>query len=339
MKKYSKDPRQSYQFYMTDLFNSLGCDCVNYERYLLPANTSSRIMKRVYDVPLDVRNIINNYSNEQMDDLLKLYIPKFMNINRFESLTKELKSFITQATNLTEGEKERLCSYTAPEIMLREVLICAIRIDNRLKLNDEVWRNGVNSINLVSGDIIGLSFNKKECIKEKIIVIPVDSDFHLRISGAGETKPEVSKTTLHGKWILRMEKEGFSIDEIRKMINKSIIIKDGIGSLSKLMYKNVIFYLVGLSKFDENNMAHSDKEAISKCVINILNEYNKTGQGAPLYVPLMGTGRSRIGLSNDEAIDLLIEECKNNKEKIQGTVNVLVYTKDLEEIMEVVHEL
>lgn len=339
MKKYSKNPRQSYQFYMTDLFNSLGCNCVNYERNLLPTNTSSRIMTRAYDVPKDVRCIINDYSNEQIDKFLKAYITEYMNINRFESLINELKNFIMQATNLTDGEKERLCSFTVPAIMIREALICAIRIDNRLRLNDEVWSNGVNSINLVSGDIIALSFNKKECINEKIVVIPVDSDFHLHISGASEEKPEVSKTTLHGQWLMRMEKEGFTIEDIRRMINESIINSDSIGSISKLVYKSVIFYLVGLSKFDDNNIAHSDKNAISKCVINILNEYNKTGQGVPLYIPLMGTGRSRIGLSNEEAIDLLIEECKKNKEKIQGTVNVLVYIKDLEKIMEVVHEL
>ena len=118
-----------------------------------------------------------------------------------------------------------------------------------------------------------------------------------------------------------------------------MIIRDDIGSISKLKYKSVVFYLVGLSKFDENNMAHSDKDCISKCVTNILNEYNRTGQGVQLYLPLMGTGRSRGGLSNEEAIDLLIEECKKNKEKIQGTVNILVYTKDLENIMKVEHEL
>jgi len=339
MKKYSKNPRQSYQFYMTDLFNSLGCDCVNYERNLLPTNTSSRIMTRVYDVPKDVRDIINDYSNEQIDKFLKKYITEYMNISRFESLTSELKSFIMQTTNLAEGEKELLCSYTVPVIMIRESLIYAIRIDNRLKLNDKIWSNGTNSINLVRGDIIALSFNKKECINEKIVVIPVDSDFHLHISGANETKPEVSKTTLHGKWLMRMAKEGFTIEDIKSMINESMVNKDGVGSISKLFFNSVVFYLVGLSKFDKNNLAHSDKEAISKCVTNILDEYNRTGQGAPLYIPLMGTGRSRIGLSNEEAIDLLVEECKKNKEKIQGTVNILVYSKDLEEIMEVVHEL
>lgn len=223
--------------------------------------------------------------------------------------------------------------------MIREALIYAIRLDNRLKLNDKVWSNGVNSINLVSGDLMALSFNKKECIKEKIVVIPVDSDFHLHISGVDEVKPEVSKTTLHGQWLMRMEKEGFTIKDIRKMINESMINEDGIGSISKLIFKSVVFYLVGLSKFDENNMAHSDRDAISKCVINILEEYDRTGQGAPLYIPLMGTGRSRVGLSNEESMNLLVDECIKNKEKIQGTVNVLVYTKDLEEIMEVVNEL
>ena len=338
MKKYSKDPRQSYQFYMTNLFNSLGCNSINYEGYFLPTNTSSRIMTRAYDVPKDIREIVNDYSNEQIDKLLKTYINQYMNVNRFESLIGELRNFIMQASNLTDGEKEYLCSKTAA-VMLRESLICAIRIDNRLKLDYKVWNNGTNSIKVVSGDIIALSFNKKECIKEKIVVIPFDSEFHLHISGAGATKPEVSKTTLHGQWLTRMEKEGFTIEEIKRMINESMIIRDDIGSISKLKYKSVVFYLVGLSKFDENNMAHSDKDCISKCVTNILNEYNRTGQGVQLYLPLMGTGRSRVGLSNEEAIDLLIEECKKNKEKIQGTVNILVYTKDLENIMKVEHEL
>lgn len=339
LKKYAKKPTDAYQFFLTDLFRCIGRNKKKYGTYMLASNAASRIMTREYDVPEDIRDIINESAYNEIKESMKVFISEYMNAYVFDSLVNELKEFISNASNLTDIEKDKLLGNEIALDLITETLIFVVRIDNRLKLNKKVWSNGKNSIFLLNGDLMALSFNAKEKNKEKIVVIPFDKDYHLNITRINSSYPEVSIETLHGQWIKRMQDEGLTTEDIKKEIDNGVINRDSIGSISKVYHNNVLFYLVGLSIFDENNKAHSSRDAIKICVANILEEYDKTGQGAPIYIPLLGTGRSRIGLSYVESIKAIKEECLKHKENIQGTVNIIVYTKNLEEIGDDISEL
>ena len=338
LKKYSNNPAKAYQFFLTDLFDYL----INFSKDIfVESNVSSRIMTRQYDVPNYIRDLINSESKIEIQERFNKFINEKMNLYKIEALIKELKDLINLSSNLKPKEKENMKSIHETLSFLTTILFFTIRVDNRIKLKQNLWHNGVNSIDLITGDLMSLSFNAKEKEKEKIVIIPFDTNYHLHVSSIEEKYPEVSKETLHGKWLLKMQNMNYTNEKIKSLIEVSNKYNNGIGSIGKLLVNKVLFYLVGLSKFDENNKVPDNRniEDIKICINNILDEYNNTGQGVPLYIPLLGTGRSRFGLSYDESIQIICEECIKNKIKIQGKINILVYNKNLEEMMEVKDDL
>lgn len=64
-----------------------------------------------------------------------------------------------------------------------------------------------------------------------------------------------------------------------------------------------------LSEFNENN-AQASKNEVIKCIGSILEYYNMYVQEYGLYLPLMSTGLSRMGLLHDEdfqTIDAILQ--------------------------------
>lgn len=212
------------------------------------------------------------------------------------------------------------------------------------------WANGDGKINVRYDDIMKVSFPKKSKGK-KIVVIPVNTCFDTIVDEnlASCDKPLVSATTVHGLWLKNMVKNGISISDIdlaidRYISNKNIRYTKELtieeknrgkrkcfenGTVVIVDGKNgVTFFLVALSEFDENNRAQSSKEDVINCVKKLLEFYDVNGQGYEMYVTLMGTGRSRAGLSHEESLQTMKAVCSLYSHKIHGTVNIVIYTKD-----------
>lgn len=338
LKKYANNPSDSFQLFLTDLFDAIGKNDDEYDIDMLPSNTSSRIMTRQYDVPNDIRNIINKTPRERIKNAIACFCNDKINIYEKEKLFNELLTYINNSFNISPESKQLLNNATSLVDLITDSIIMTVRLDNRLKINEEIWCNGNNKIKLVSGDLMALSFNSKEKGIPKIVVIPIDVDNHLHVSGINESNPEVSIKTLHGMWLKKME-QYHSIAEIQRMITENVINPNEIGSISKVCVNAVMFYLVSLSKFDAHNKANSNIDNLKKCIQSILEEYDNSGQGYPLYIPLLGTGRSRIGLSYEESIKIIKDECLKHKNKIQGEIHIIIYTKNLEEILEAKNDL
>ncbi len=325
MKKYAIKTKESNQIFISYLFSLIS----NYdEKYiLLASNNASRIMQRKYDVPKDIREMINSKSLKEVATILETFIDKKIDKNQLDLFFDELKQVLNSHPDIPNSIKIDLNNNRM--LGLLKLLIHTIKKDNRLIIKKEIWRNGCNTLNVINGDIIALAFNAKEKQKEKIVVIPFDVDYHLIVTKVNNKYQEVSSETIHGKWIQRMVDDGYSIDQLKKEIKDDVINPNEIGSIAKISKDNVLFYLLGLSKFDSNNRAQSNINNVRYCISKILDEYDKTGQGVPLYIPLLGTGRSRVYLSKDESEKIIKEECLKNKEKIMGTVNIVLYTNDL----------
>lgn len=82
--------------------------------------------------------------------------------------------------------------------------------------------------------------------------------------------------------------------------------------------------MLAVSSFDKNNVARSSAENIKKALIKLLEFYDVNGQGYDLYIPLIGTGRSRAGLSLQDAYNLITTVLKDNKDKIYGNIHVVL---------------
>ncbi|MDE6662497.1 MAG: hypothetical protein K2K46_04050, partial [Lachnospiraceae bacterium] len=102
--------------------------------------------------------------------------------------------------------------------------------------------------------------------------------------------------------------------------NGTIVIVDG--------KNDVTFFLLAISEFDENNRGQSSKEDIINCVKKLLEFYDVNGQGYEMYLTLMGTGRSRAGLSHEESLQTIKSVLSLYSQKIHGIINIVVYSKD-----------
>lgn len=217
-----------------------------------------------------------------------------------------------------------------------------------------LWTTGDGKVTVCYSDIMKLSFPKKKTVK-KIVVIPVNTCFDTIVDEniSLYDKPLVSPTTIHGLWIKNMVKHGFNINDIDIAIEKSISLR-GIKPVKELSRQekkrgklkcyengtiavvegrnNVDFFLLALSEFDENNKAQSSKDEVIKSLRSLLEFYDANGQGYQMYITLMGTGRSRAGLTHYDSLQIITSVFSLYSEKIHGDINIVIYKKDRDKV-------
>lgn len=76
----------------------------------------------------------------------------------------------------------------------------------------------------------------------------------------------------------------------------------------------------------------SEKEKIETALKKMLEFYDCKGQGYELYLPLVGTGRSRAGLSYQESYNLIKKVLLENEGQIQGHITIVVQTEVLRKL-------
>ena len=204
----------------------------------------------------------------------------------------------------------------------------------------EIWQQGNASIGVLYGDIIKIGFSKKRLkFGKRIVVIPVNTHFDTLVNDE-----IVAASSLHGQWINYLCKNGETTNSINDKIQSQILLQNlaplhedpskignptayPLGSIIKYNYDNTIFYLISSSEYDTNLQAHCDKEQLQNVIKSLIIFYDTFGQGYPIYIPLLGTELSRVGISESESMQLIVDLCMLNREKIHGKVNVVVYEK------------
>lgn len=219
----------------------------------------------------------------------------------------------------------------------------------------------LNSVEIVKGkvysryaDLWKIAFPRKSTSEKKIVVISVNTAYDTIVddSVAGIDKPLVSPKTMHGQWIKKMIERGVPAQTIKQVIDESLSLqgteasdtvdrapkKRGatktypIGTVATYEVGSTIFYLLALSDFDENNNAHTSKDDLVSAITSLLDYYDKHGNGYDIYIPLLGTGQSRTGITKDESLEVLTSMCRLYSEKINGCAYVIVYNKEREEV-------
>lgn len=216
----------------------------------------------------------------------------------------------------------------------------------------QVWKRGKNKVSAMYSDLFKIAFHIYK--NKRIIVIPVNDTFETIIEEPGENvvNPLVSSETIHGRWISKyLNETGISQKELNNRIQTDLKKRGAIGlkrdsqtvkgndisfPLGTIAVidgpKNSIFYLVAISKFDENNQSHSIKRQIRDCIDDLLEFYDREGQGKPIYIPLMGTGRSRANLSHIQSFKIIKSTVLTNEAAINGEINIVVYEKDKDKV-------
>lgn len=211
-----------------------------------------------------------------------------------------------------------------------------------------VWAQGDGTLETAYGDLFDVGEGG-----ESMRVIPVNTTFDTVVDrgGCGDGLPPlVAPGTLHGKWIECALGAALTRDELDARIASSLSgiaperilsVRDkprgkreeyGIGTIAPVRIGSVTYLLVALSTFDNRNIAHSCRESLIQCVRRVLEYGNGHGQGADLFIPLMGTGRSRIQLDHGEALDVILACCRAHFDLIHGKVTVLIYEGDADKV-------
>lgn len=211
--------------------------------------------------------------------------------------------------------------------LLTFYLIKTANIDNKkIGKSENVISRANTEILVVYDDILRIAFNAKNTPESKIVIIPVDADFNMHVSKLGDSPFIVSPNTIHGKWLIRMNQNGYNEKKIVDIISAN---RNGkIGDVAAINYKNNVFWLLACSKMDKYFNAHSSVQDIETAIKSLLAYYDKNGQGYTMYVPLIGTGMSRAGMSNEESFQLLKRLIAESIKDIYGKIIIVRYAKE-----------
>lgn len=214
----------------------------------------------------------------------------------------------------------------APELLheVREISSgLTLRRRSAPRVHEElIWRRGPNSVTVAEADIF--SFCEGE--GRAIVVIPVDVSFSTRMTNElGGGVAGISENTLHGKWLGRCSSGGAELDAriTASLGRKPLGDERGVGDVAVLDEGPVTYFLLAVSVI-EAGVARSNERMIGRAIASLLETYDRVGQGYPMYVPLIGSGRSRAGLGYEESLQLILRVVSENEQRIQGKAVVVV---------------
>lgn len=354
IKKYANNISVSDEKFFRDFFEyfiyELDIKNKNDEDYDFKKSTISNILNQKEDVPSVIRDAICDYSAPPTVVIaMTAFVEEQLNPSRIELLLNELKDVLRLDYTLSKTFKEITCGLNDMEC-ISHIFIEAIKAPNIVFKGTRVlWQNGENSLNVLLGDIIKIAFENSD--GKKIVVVPVNTTFETKISSNAEEEiyPLVSENTIHGKWLTNILRV-VSKEELDKRIEGYLSKTDtkpiracvcpggkcsqyAIGDTAIIQHDDTIFYLLAISNFDEKNKAHSSAELIEKSIVRLLEYYDNAGQGYDLYLPLVGTGKSRANLSPKESCDIIKNTVIKNNNIVNGTINIVVLEKMAHELL------
>ena len=314
----------------------------NGEEIYLDKSRASELINGKADVPIRIKASVSNKKYDQdLKENIGYFLDENIDPNSRNILREELVDLL-KADPIISAETKLKIEKSEDDFWLliyKESLKANNQVDSA---SVKLWERGLSSFEVIAGDIFRYSFNSKR--KETTItVIPVNTSFDTHISRKYENDkyPIVSEKTLHGQWLDRMIKGGAEEDDIYASIITYLTTKGinpshksasnnaksacyPIGTIAICEHKDNLFYLVAISEFDVKNNAHGTEKTIKESIKSILKEYDETGQGYDLYMPLLGTGHSRANLSHQESYNLIKNFIKENTNIIQGKISLVI---------------
>lgn len=297
---------------MEDFFSSF------YSEYMLDESVAYKIINNKINLPAEFLKLVFYKNKEEFTSSVRYFFDNYLDENEkqnyFESIKKDVSESNIKNKDLLFEKKD---FYDYMSIFLKEIF----KIDNRVKQEKIIKAQGDNYIKAISGDLISLAFNKKGNKYKKIYVIPVDSQIGT-IQSENYRNKAISPDSIHGKWLSKLNSYGKSSQNI----NDEIFYDSEFGIDAFVMGKTE-FYLLPIADIEDNGKSFSNKDRIESAITKLVEKYDVQGQGVEIYVPLIGTGRSRSNLSLKESFDLLVDSFSK---EMHGKINIVVYEKDVD---------
>ncbi len=288
------------------------------------------------------RDLINMDEVVLEDFLIGIFLYLIKNTNNLKR-ENDVKVFVKFAGEFEKTEYKRVK-------FVDQYSSSSIFAETKIRPIKTLYKNGACFIDVVAVDLFDIP-QKKVPLEKVNIVIPVNTSFETRIEGkCGENVFQlVSENTIHGQWIKYMNNKGVDCSELSDLIESYMkrkgIVKCGvcnsvvgkndiypIASAVIIPVDNTNFYLTAISKFNEKNKARSEISYIREAVESLIDLYDEEGQGFDLYIPLLGSGRSRTGMSLQESYNLIFELIMSRKSEIYGRIHITIRPSQITEV-------
>lgn len=224
-------------------------------------------------------------------------------------------------------------------IFVISVILAVITV--LLRKRNKVFGDINKGLELCYGDIMKIGFPKKLSNK-RIIVIPVNRCFDLSCD-----ENLVSRKSIHGQWIEKFLSSNAQQDDVHQYIQDVLeqrqipfeliepcnkksgyLRRYSPGTVVEIKGdNNVTYYLLALSKFDEDLRAYCSEIEFYKALHGLVEYYDAHGQGEDLYCPIMGDHIARPIRNTSDIISFMVSFFRFNQKNIHGKVHMVVYNK------------
>lgn len=198
------------------------------------------------------------------------------------------------------------------------------------------------------GDMYSADAVKKGYNGRRNIVVDVNRCFDTIVDN-----DLVSDQTQHGKVMLKLYEMGlYTTDSLNDAIQQNLKQQKAVfedltvenkpkgntyryecGTVAEIAGEdNIIYFLLGMSKFDSQKAASTSKEEYCLAIQRLIEYCNARAQGYPVVLPLLGSGMSRTNISQNEILSYLVNAFKINKDKISCDFYIVVWKEDKDKI-------
>lgn len=358
LKRNSKSASESDEYFVAELFDTFvlafGLKNKKKEAFRLDKYQVSKLLNQEIDVPSELRKrVINECDLSEVYDGFEVFVDSILG-NDYLAINAELiDDLISKDPFVSEEVKKKIENEKADTTKyLFKAYIEALKINNANPKTESItiWSRGNSTLKVIPANLITKAFPKTNTAQDIIIVIPVNTSFETEVTVSGSIGSQlVSENTIHGKWLTTLYGKGIEKEHIDCTISESLNSQGvkptnksksqqgkqdlyPIGTTAVYKHNRSVFYLWAISEFDEKNRAQSTQDVIRNALENLIDFYDTYGQGASMYIPLVGTGRSRSNMSHQESYNLIKNVVLKNENKIHGNITIVVLPDDYEKI-------
>lgn len=214
--------------------------------------------------------------------------------------------------------------------LLMMIIIAGISTAYTLNIcHKEIFRSTTNcALEVEYGDIFSSD--------AEIRVIPVNTCFDTIVD-----EKIISKKSLHGMLISqhlnklshigfcqKLEEKLGSIEstEIAERVAGNVV-RYPIGTVIEMEDGDITYYLLALTKLDEENHASCSVNDYYQAIISLMDYYDRHGQGRTMAVPTIGAGFSRLNMTEQVLLETLVSTIKMLQGYMRGNIKIVVHSK------------
>lgn len=130
----------------------------------------------------------------------------------------------------------------------------------------------------------------------------------------------------------KLQGKGY-VDLTRAKKSKGNTFRYDVGTIAELSGNDhIIYFFLGLTKFDSHFMASTTKEEYVLAIQKLIEYCNTRSQGYPIIMPLIGSNLARTNISQNDILKYLIESFRINRDKISADIHIVIWSGDKDKI-------